>query len=69
VAVVNGPEARSLKLPLSFLGEGEYRALVVRDQADDPAAVRIEHTTARRADTAAAELSAGGGSIARYSRK
>ena len=41
LAVLNGPEARTLRLPLSFLGAGNYRALMVRDREDDPAAVKI----------------------------
>src|SRR5204863_8786919 len=68
LAVVNGPDARSLKLPLSFLGGGEYRALLTRDRKGDPAAVDLEHTGARRGDSLAIELSAGGGFLARLSR-
>ena len=34
--------ARTLELPVSFLPDGEYQALVVRDQPHEPAAVRVE---------------------------
>jgi alpha-glucosidase len=66
LAILNGPAARNLKIPLSFLGEGAYRALVIRDHKSDPAAVRIEETTTQRADALAIDLSNGGGFIARF---
>ena len=69
LAVLNGPDAKTIKAPLSFLGPGEYRAMVVRDRKDDPAAVEIENITARRTDSMAIDLSSGGGFIARFVRK
>jgi alpha-glucosidase len=69
LAVVNGPDARTLRVPLSFLGEGGYKALVVRDRKGDPAAVEVENTAARRADTLRIELSKGGGFIVRFTRE
>jgi hypothetical protein len=38
---------KSLRVPLSFLGRGEYQAMLVRDLPDEPAAVRIEETKMR----------------------
>src|SRR5262249_27802800 len=35
LAILNGPTARSLKVPLSFLGVGDYQGLEVRDRADE----------------------------------
>jgi alpha-glucosidase len=69
VAVVNGPDARSLKVPLTFLGPGEYRSLTVRDRDGDPDTVRVEEGTARRGDTLTVELAKGGGFVARFTRK
>jgi alpha-glucosidase len=69
VAVVNGPGVRALKVPLTFLGPGEYSTLAIRDHDTDPAAVRVEEFSARRGDTASIDLSAGGGYVARFSRK
>jgi alpha-glucosidase len=69
LAVLNGPTAKDVRLPLSFLGPGEYRALMAYDHKDDPAAVRLEETAARRGDALAVELSAGGGFIARFTKK
>jgi len=68
LAIVNGPAARTVRVPLSFLGQGEYRALMIRDDKKDPAAVRIENTKARNGDTLMIELSNGGGFIARFLR-
>lgn len=68
LAILNGPTARRIKIPLSFLGRGDYRAMMVRDHKDDSAAVQIDNTTARRGDSLEIELSNGGGFIARFSK-
>lgn len=68
LAIMNGLTARSLNIPLSFLDEGEHRALLVRDSKDDAAAVEIENTTLRRSNSLAIDMLAGGGFIARFSR-
>jgi alpha-glucosidase len=69
LAVVNGPNAATIRVPATFLKPGEYRALLVRDRADDPAAVKIEEATVTRDDPLAIELRAGGGFIARFTRR
>src|SRR5207247_7349800 len=51
VAAMNGPAARTVRVPLSFLGSGRYTAFAVTDNLDDPAAVGIEQTTRTRNDT------------------
>ena len=66
LAVVNGPAARSLRVPLSFLGAREYRAMLVQDREDDPAALTIEEATLTGNDSLAIELRPGGGFIARF---
>jgi alpha-glucosidase len=68
LAVLNGPTARTLRVPMSFLGGAPYEALVVRDRPGDAAAVTVENATAGRGDALAVELSAGGGYIARFAR-
>ncbi len=65
LVIANGPSARSVEVPLSFLGGGSHEALVVRDREDDPAAVLVEHTTVRREDALKIDLRAGGGFVAR----
>ena len=66
LVIANGPSARSVEVPLSFLGGGSHQALVVRDREDDPAAVVVEHPTVRRQDALKIDLRPGGGCVARF---
>jgi alpha-glucosidase len=66
VGLVNGPSAKTVELPLSFLGEGEYRTSLVLDRQDDSAAVEIKTAKSQRGDVLKVELSAGGGAVARF---
>jgi alpha-glucosidase len=68
LAVVNGAEPRSLRVPASFLGDGSYRAMLVRDRPDDPAAVALENATISRDDTLTIDLRPGGGFVARFDK-
>jgi alpha-glucosidase len=68
VGVLNGPTARTLKIDLGFLGAGRHDALVVRDQADDAAAVAVEKMSATARTSLTADLRASGGLIARFTR-
>jgi alpha-glucosidase len=68
LAILNGPHAKSIKIPLTFLDDGKYQALVVRDKPNDPAAVTVENSTAERTEEPAIELASGGGFIAHYSK-
>jgi alpha-glucosidase len=68
LAVLNGPAARTLHVPLTFLGEGAYRGLVVRDHANNPEAVHVEEASQKRGDTLAIELSAGGGFVGWFAK-
>jgi alpha-glucosidase len=69
LAVMNGPAARTVQIRLSFLGPGESRALLVRDDKDDPAAVRVETATLKGADSLSIDLRKGGGFVGRFSGK
>jgi alpha-glucosidase len=66
LGVLNGPSPRALRLDLSFLGPGRYRALLVRDRADDAAAVQLEEGERTRADRLDLPLREGGGFVARF---
>jgi alpha-glucosidase len=66
LAILNGPEARNVSVPLSFLGDRAYSSLVVRDAAD-AGQLDVETSRAARGDTIEAHLAAGGGFIARFS--
>jgi alpha-glucosidase len=65
LVIANGPTARSVEVPLSFLDGGAHQALVVRDREDEPAAVVVETKTVRRDESLTIDLRAGGGFIAR----
>ncbi len=66
LAIMNGPEARSVTIPLSFLARGRYRALLVRDELDNAAAVKLESSSMTRADQLKIAMRPGGGFIARF---
>jgi alpha-glucosidase len=68
LAVMNGPSANALRVPLTFLSDGEYRTLIVRDAKDNSAAVQVEHATRKRGEALAIDLTAGGGFVARFSK-
>src|SRR5256885_15945527 len=39
LVIANGPAARSVDIPLSFLGDGGHEALLAGDEPEEPAAV------------------------------
>ena len=68
LAIMDGPAARSIRVPLSFLEWGEYQAMLVRDLADEPAAVKVEKIAANQKQSLAIELRPGGGFIGRFTQ-
>ncbi len=68
LAVMCGPEARTIRVPLSFLGEGQYKAMLVRDNSADDATMKIENTTQKQGDSLAIEMRAGGAFVGRFSK-
>jgi alpha-glucosidase len=62
---LNGKEAKSAKMRLSFLGAGNHPAVIIRDKLDDPAAVGIEKKAVTAGDVLVVEMRPGGGFIAR----
>ncbi len=66
LVIANGPTARTVQVALSFLGSGARQALLVRDRADDAAAVLVEHATLHAKDSLTIDLRAGGGYVARF---
>jgi len=69
LAVINGETAKTLKIPLSFLGNSKYAGMLVRDERDDPAAVKIENSRFTSADQVTIDLRVGGGFVGRFSRQ
>ncbi len=68
LGVLNGPQARTLRVNLGFLGQGTYRALLVRDKAGEAAGVEVEPRDVTSRDSLELPLQAGGGFVARFSR-
>jgi len=69
LAVMSGTGPRTVRVPLSFLGSGDYRATLVRDDLADSAAVRIENTTLKSVNTLSLEMREGGGFVGRFTKK
>jgi alpha-glucosidase len=68
LAVMCGPQARTIQVPLSFLGEGQYNASLVRDNKENDAAVAMKNITVQRGDTLTVEMTSGGGFVGRFSK-
>jgi alpha-glucosidase len=68
LGVLNGRQPRTLRLALSFLGKGRYRATLVRDHRENGAAVELEQATLTARDFVDLSLRDGGGFAARFSR-
>lgn len=68
LAVMNGPTARTVRVPLTFLGAGNHNASIVRD-GSEPTAVIVEQSVAKRDDTLEVKIGAGGGYVARFVKR
>jgi alpha-glucosidase len=69
LAIMNGTKARTIKVLLSFLGSGDYKALLIGDNKKGSNEVKIENTTLRKSNLVEIDLSVGGGFIGRFSLK
>lgn len=68
VAALNGPEARTVKVDLSFIGRDRARALIARDKPEDPAAIEMETRDVARTRPIEIAMRAGGGFVMRLTR-
>jgi alpha-glucosidase len=68
VGIMNGETEKSIRVPLSFLAKEKYQAMLVRDQKDDPAAVKSENLSVGHRDSLSIALRAGGGFVGRFRR-
>jgi alpha-glucosidase len=68
LAIMNGPAAKTVKVPLTFLGGGKYQAMLVRDQPEEAAAVKIENITLSQKESLTIELRGGGGFVGRFAK-
>jgi len=67
LSVINDLQPKTIKIPLSFLGEGNYNTLVLNDNPDNPADAVVKTGTAGRNDVVEINLGIGGGYMCRYS--
>mgnify|MGYP000037903484 CR=1 FL=1 len=65
LAVLNGPESKNLQLPLSFLGDGMYRATIGKD-AQKHDAIKMEKAFVKCKDTLPVQMLSGGGFIVQF---
>jgi alpha-glucosidase len=68
VGIMNALTGRTIRVPLKFLGARKYRATLVNDQMDNPAAVKIDNISAGGGDNLTVRMRAGGGFVARFDR-
>jgi len=68
LAVMSAGPARTIRVPLSFLGEGPYKASLVHDDKDNSGAVVLDNQTLQRGDTLTIEMVSGGGFVARFTK-
>jgi alpha-glucosidase len=69
LAVMCGPQARTIQVPLSFLGDGQYKASLVCDNKEKADAVVLENMSVKRSDTLTIEMTSGGGFVGRFELK
>jgi alpha-glucosidase len=69
LAVIDGVEAQTIQVPLTFLGAGGYQSMLIRDSGEGTDAEQIEHRSLRREDTLTINLRSGGGFIGRFTKK
>lgn len=68
VGIMNALTGKTIRVPLHFLSPGRYRATLVHDEMEEPAALKIETVPLGRADALTVRMRAGGGFVARFQR-
>lgn len=68
LVIMCGPQAKTIHVPLSFLSEGRYNALLVFDDKENDAAVVLKNSTVQDGDTLEIEMVNGGGFVGRFSK-
>jgi alpha-glucosidase len=67
LAVMNGPAPKKLTIPLDFLPPGEHKTIVVKDDGNNGASVKVELRNYSNVGVIDLDLVAGGGYIAEFS--
>lgn len=66
LAILNGPTAKTISVPLSFLGRERYATMFVSDKIDDPASLNISNDKKTGRDVLKIEMRPAGGFIGRF---
>ncbi|MFH0991105.1 MAG: glycoside hydrolase family 97 catalytic domain-containing protein [bacterium] len=66
IALMNGLSAQTVSIPLSFLGEGTYRATLIRDDLQNSGAIKMETSDVQRSEKLKIEMINGGGFVCRF---
>jgi alpha-glucosidase len=69
VAAMNGPIAKTITVPLGFLPKGSHDLLIAKDNPTEAAAVEIEHRDVGSGESLTIPMRAGGGFVARLSKR
>ena len=69
LALMNGGSARTISVPLTFLGEGTYKTFIVRDDLGNSAGEKVESTISKRSSTLTIDVRDGGGYVARFTKQ
>ena len=69
LGIVNGPEARTIDVPLSFLGAGSFKTITVRDVPGKSDDLHLAESTHRKGATIEVKLEPGGGFVAAFSQQ
>ncbi len=69
LSIVNGLQPRKVKIPVSFLGAGDYNTLVLHDDEDNPASAIVINGSANQNDIINISLGEGGGFMTRFTLK
>jgi len=66
LSVINGKKTVSVRIPFSFLGNGKFKMITLKDNPDNPASVITENKTVSQSDTMEIALTEGGGYTGRF---
>ena len=68
VAVMCGPNEKTIQVPLSFLGDGIYNTILVSDNKENSGALVMNKNKFKKDDTLKIEMINGGGFVARFTK-
>lgn len=68
LSVINGLQPKNINIPLTFLGEGNYKTLILKDNPVNPADAIVSEGKAIKSDGISINLGSGGGFMARFIR-